>query len=87
MSFFKKDFYNVNGFNIEFEGWGREDSEFIVRLMNNGINRKTIKFNAIQYHLWHKTSNKKSLPKNDLLLNNAVFQKLKWCEKGINKEL
>ena len=47
---------SVNGFNNEFIGWGKEDTEFFVRLMNKGVTRKTIRFNAIQYHLWHKHS-------------------------------
>ena len=51
MAFFKEDCINVNGFNNDFNGWGREDSEFIVRLFNNGIRRKSLHFNAIQYHL------------------------------------
>ena len=53
MSFFKKDCTNINGFNNDFEGWGKEDSEFIVRLLNSGINRKNLRFNALQFHLWH----------------------------------
>jgi glycosyltransferase involved in cell wall biosynthesis len=85
MSFFKSDFISVNGFNNEFVGWGREDSEFVIRLMNNGVIRKTLRFNAIQFHLWHKKSDKKSLPQNDLLLNLAQEKKLKWCNKGFDE--
>ena len=48
LAFFRKDFFDINGFNNEFEGWGREDSEFIVRLVNRGINRKNIRFKMIQ---------------------------------------
>ena len=72
---------------MEFKGWGREDSEFIARLFNSGINRKTIKFAAVQHHLWHAESNRKLLTDNDQLLRNAVDDKLKWCENGINKFL
>mgnify|MGYP001042012805 FL=1 len=61
IAFFRQDFINVNGFNNEFEGWGREDSEFVVRLFNTGINRKSLRFNAIQYHLWHKDIDRKHL--------------------------
>ena len=85
MAFFKQDCINVNGFNNEFEGWGREDSEFVVRLFNNGINRKNVRFNAIQYHLWHKEIDRASLIYNNQLLQNSIKQKLKVCKKGINK--
>ena len=87
MSFFKKDFISVNGFNNEFTGWGREDSEFIVRLLNKGINRITLKFSAIQYHLWHDESDRKALEVNDKLLQKAIVENLDWCKQGINKFL
>ena len=87
MSFFRKDCISVNGFNNEFKGWGREDSEFVVRLLNKGIHRKTLKFSAIQYHLWHNEANRSSLLVNDNLLQKAIVEELDWCEDGINKFL
>ena len=83
VSFYKKDCISVNGFNNNFEGWGREDSEFFVRLMNKGVNRKTLRFNAIQYHLWHEVVSRKSLLKNDRLLQKSIDESLDWCEMGI----
>jgi len=85
MAFFKDDCMKVNGFNEDFIGWGREDSEFVVRLINNGLNRKNLRFNAIQYHLWHKVSDRKYLDYNNQLLQNSIEHKLKVCKKGINK--
>ena len=87
MSFFRKDCISVNGFNNEFKGWGREDSEFVVRLLNKGIHRKTLKFSAIQYHLWHNEANRSSLLVNDKLLQKVIAEELDWCENGINKFL
>ena len=83
MSFFKDDCLKVNGFNEDFEGWGREDSEFVVRLFNSGIKRQTIKFNCIAYHIWHNENSRESLSKNDEILENAIKNKLIWCENGI----
>ena len=85
MAFYKQDCIDINGFNNEFEGWGREDSEFVVRLFNTGINRKSLRFNAIQYHLWHKEIDRTSLDFNNQLLQNSIKNKLKVCKKGINK--
>ena len=84
MAFYKQDCIDINGFNNEFEGWGREDTEFVVRMLNLGINRKTLRFNAIQCHLWHPLSSKKPLRKNDLLLKLTIENNLKFCENGIN---
>ena len=79
----KKDAYRVNGFNEAFIGWGREDSEFAVRLMNAGIARKDVKFNAIAYHLYHHENTRASLPLNDQILENAIASKKKWCDEGL----
>mgnify|MGYP006150228021 FL=1 len=83
MSFYKKDCINVNGFNNDFEGWGREDSEFVIRLMNNGIKRNNIRFCAIQYHLWHKENDRTEIYRNNLMLKNAINNRTKWCENGL----
>ena len=87
MAFYRDDCISVNGFNNEFEGWGREDSEFITRLVNQGIRRKTLRFNALQYHLWHPMSSKEPLLKNNQLLKSTVKNNLNYCENGINSFL
>ena len=84
MSFYKEDCIKINGFNNEFEGWGREDTEFIVRMINSGIKRKNIRFNAIQFHLWHNENSRESLKRNNLILQDAINNCSNWCENGIN---
>ncbi len=84
-SLFKKDIIMVNGFNEEFNKWGREDSEFVQRLYNMGIKRKNLKFAGIQYHLYHKEGNSNSY--NDDILKEAIEKKLTWCENGLDKYL
>ena len=87
MSFFKKDCLNINGFNEDFEGWGREDSEFAVRLLNSGTIRKNLHFNIIQFHLWHDENIRVSLRENDLILKSSLDSQSKWCNNGIDKYL
>ena len=83
-AFYLKDCLNINGFNNEFEGWGREDSEFVVRMQNSGIKRRNIRFNAIQFHIWHNVNKNVSLDRNNLILKNTINNHLQWCESGIN---
>jgi glycosyltransferase involved in cell wall biosynthesis len=84
MAFYKKDCVKINGFNNDFEGWGREDTEFVVRLINAGIKRKTIRFNMIQFHLWHKENLRISLKKNNAILDDAINNQIQCCKNGIN---
>ena len=87
MSFWKKDLSKVNGFNEDFVGWGREDTEIVVRLFNAGIMRNNLKFSALAYHLHHPENSRKSLPKNDVLLQNSVSNHLVYCNNGLEKNV
>ena len=87
MAFYKQDCIDINGFNNEFEGWGREDSEFITRLLNSGINRKNVRFNAIQFHLWHNEIIRDSLKKNNEILQDTINNHSQWCNNGIDSYL
>jgi glycosyltransferase involved in cell wall biosynthesis len=86
-AFHKQDAISVNGFNEEFVGWGREDSEFTVRLINNGIRRRNMKFNGVAYHLFHQMNDRNRLGDNDEILRRTIERKLTWCAKGIDQYL
>ncbi|MBU1343407.1 MAG: glycosyltransferase family 2 protein [Proteobacteria bacterium] len=83
MGFFKDDLLSVNGFNQEFKGWGREDSEIVVRLYKYGIKRKEHPFRAICYHLWHKENTRIAIDQNDELLEQAMASDAYFCNAGI----
>lgn len=81
----KADLVEVNGFNEEFEGWGREDSELVIRMLNASLNRKYLKFSAVGYHLFHQENARTSLAKNDQLLEKTVSNKLIRCDFGLDQ--
>ena len=87
MSFFRNDCISVNGFNEDFIGWGREDSEFAVRLINSGILRRNVRFSAIACHLGHCENTRHSLVDNDRILEQSIASKLTRCKNGIDKYL
>lgn len=86
-AFWRQDAININGFNEDFVGWGREDSDFAVRLMNNGIKRYNIRFMAVAFHMYHNEYLRKRLSVNDALLKKAIAEKLIRCNNGISKYL
>jgi len=83
---YRKDFLAVNGFNENFVGWGREDSELAVRLLKYGLRRRNAPFSAIVFHLWHEEHEQESLPENDRLLAEAIKSPRSYCKNGICKK-
>lgn len=81
----KNDLLAVNGFNEEFEGWGREDSELVIRLFNLGIRRYYLKFSGIGYHLHHEENTRESLKSNDQILQATINEKLIRCLNGLDQ--
>lgn len=81
-SFWKKDFIAVNGFNNDILGWGREDSELAIRLINSGILKKHLKFRAVCFHLHHAIFSRDSDGRNMNMLNAAIQNKLTTAENG-----
>jgi len=87
MSFWKKDILTVNGYNEDIVGWGREDTELVIRLYNKGIHRSWFKLQGIVYHIYHKEFDRSTLLRNDAIVKQALENKSSWCDKGINQYL
>lgn len=87
MACFKTDLIKVNGFNEDFIGWGREDTEIVVRLLNAKIIRKNVKFNANVLHIFHPESTRKMLITNELILEKTISENLIRCQNGLDKYL
>ena len=85
MSFFRKDLIAVNGFNEVFEGWGKEDSELVVRFYKHGLKRKDLKFRAYCIHLFHPEYSREKLEENIALLDRAIMSNEFFCKNGIDK--
>ena len=56
LALWRQDFVAVNGFDALFQGWGHEDADLVVRLINHGVLRKEGRFAVPILHLWHKES-------------------------------
>ena len=85
MAYWRKDALAVNGYNEEIQGWGREDSEFVARLVNSGKYKRVLRLGGIEYHIYHPEYDRKLLNKNDIILNRTLQQNLIRCDKGIIK--
>ena len=85
MSLFRQDFLAVNGFNEDFVGWGKEDSELAVRLYKQGLLRKDLKFRACCFHLYHQHYSREDLDRNIALLEAAMQSTTVYCANGVDK--
>jgi len=83
----RDDLLKINGFDEEYEGWGREDSDLCARLYNSGILRKMVYGRALVYHLNHPENDRGNLTKNDEMLREALRSGKTSCAKGIFKKL
>jgi len=77
----------VNGFNEAFEGWGKEDSELVVRLFHHGIQRKDVRFQAAVFHLHHPEFDRGRLERNIRMLEEAQASGAARCERGVDQYL
>jgi glycosyltransferase involved in cell wall biosynthesis len=84
-AFWKNDFIGANGFNNDIQGWGHEDIEYAARLINNGVKRKKIKFQAICFHLHHKFLSRDKVNKNMEMYKKTVTDMMKRCENGYDQ--
>ena len=87
LSLWRADMVRVNGYDEDFNGWGREDSEFAARLMNAGVRRLDLRGRALCFHLWHPPASRSQLSANDGLLEKTIREKITRCDHGLNRHL
>lgn len=68
-SLFRSDYLEVKGQDEAFEGWGYEDSDMVIRLINNQCRVKWAGFASPCFHLWHKNADRTMSDENLRRLN------------------
>lgn len=86
-SFWREDLIRVNGYDEFYEGWGGEDYDLCVRLLNTGVKKLALKFAAVGFHLWHEDKHMQNRKKNFDYYHEKVAEKATWCEKGLDQYL
>jgi GT2 family glycosyltransferase len=71
MACWRQDALTIGGFNEDFEGWGHEDADFVFRLEDAGVQRKSGSCATEVFHLWHKTQSKEQAQINKERVMNA----------------
>ena len=86
LSLYKSDFTKIGGFDESYVGWGLEDSDLIVRLINSGVYNKKIVRGAVVFHLWHEIYSRENLSSNTNRLKYAKKKKIRFAKKSVFKK-
>ena len=65
LAVWRADLERVDGFDADYSGWGKEDSDIIVRLLHAGVARKDGVFATGVLHLWHAEADRGQLAENE----------------------
>jgi glycosyltransferase involved in cell wall biosynthesis len=71
----KSDAVQISGFDESLIGWGHEDADFVFRMYQVGINRKSGAWSTEVLHLWHKMANKENAEKNAAIVRAKILAK------------
>lgn len=77
MACWKSDALSISGFDESLTGWGHEDADFVFRLQDYGIKRKSGAWATEVLHLWHKTMSKENAAKNATIVREKIIAKSK----------
>jgi glycosyltransferase involved in cell wall biosynthesis len=72
LAIWRSDLDRVDGFDADYRGWGKEDSDIIVRLLHAGVRRKDGNFATGVVHLWHPEADRSMLSANEDKLSAIV---------------
>jgi glycosyltransferase involved in cell wall biosynthesis len=72
LAVWRTDLDRVDGFDANFSGWGREDSDLMIRLFRAGVRRKDGSYATGVLHLWHSDADRTGLSDNEQRLADVI---------------
>ena len=84
LAVWRSDLAKVDGFDADYSGWGKEDSDIIVRLLRAGVRRKDGRFATGVLHLWHPQEDRRRLPVNERKLSDIIASDEIRAQRGLS---
>jgi glycosyltransferase involved in cell wall biosynthesis len=84
LAVWRGDLERVDGFDASFSGWGREDSDLLIRLLHAGVRRKDGRFATGVIHLWHPEADRGQLAANDARLDVVLGSDRARAQRGLS---
>lgn len=80
----RADLDRVDGFDAKFSGWGREDSDLMIRLFRAGVRRKDGNYATAVLHLWHPEADRSGLSDNEQRLADVIASARVRASRGMS---
>jgi glycosyltransferase involved in cell wall biosynthesis len=84
LAVWRADLDRVDGFDAAYAGWGKEDSDLLVRLLHAGLRRKDGIFATGVLHLWHPAAERTQLADNERRLDAVIAGDRVRAERGMS---
>ena len=84
LAIWRADLERVDGFDADYSGWGKEDSDIIVRLLHAGVRRKDGNFATAVIHLWHGAADRSRLSENERKLAGIITGDRVRAQRGLS---
>ena len=81
MACWRKDALTIDGFDEGMTGWGHEDADFVFRLQNNGLIRKSGSWSTEVLHLHHQISDQSNAAENARRVREKILAKTTQSSK------
>jgi glycosyltransferase involved in cell wall biosynthesis len=85
LAVWRADLERVDGFDAAYTGWGKEDSDLVVRLLHAGVARKDGRFATGVLHLWHPQADRSDLPQNEARLGKILDSDHVRADRGLSR--
>ncbi len=85
LAIWRSDLDRVDGFDADYSGWGKEDSDIIVRLLHAGVRRKDGVFATGVLHLWHEEADRSALAGNERKLSEMMTSDRIRARRGLSE--
>lgn len=85
LALWRSDLERVDGFDASYAGWGKEDSDLVVRLLRAGVARKDGRFATGVLHLWHPEADRSQLAENEKRLAAILQAEQTRADSGLSQ--
>jgi hypothetical protein len=84
LAVWRSDLIAIDGVDARFHGWGKEDSDVLVRILNAGVRRKDGNFATAVFHLYHPEADRTLLQENERRLEAVINDRAVRAEQGLS---